>query len=178
MIDKWSIFYYVYGLLHHPEYRTKYAANLRRELPRIPIVQDAATFWKFSDAGKQLADIHVNYEEQKEFRLEEYWTMGAPLDLKVEKMKLTKDKTGIIYNNVLTLRGIPPEAFDYKLGNRSAIDWIIDQYQVSTDKRSNITNNPNRQDDEHYIIRLIKQIVTVSLETVRIVGEVRKLKLD
>jgi predicted helicase len=87
----------------------------------------------------------------------------------VEKMRLSKDKTQIKYNDFLTLAGIPPETFAYKLGNRSALDWIIDQYQVSTDKRSGITNDPNRLDDEEYIVRLIKQVITVSLETVKIV---------
>jgi hypothetical protein len=81
-------------------------------------------------------------------------------------------------NDKLTLRGIPPEAFDYRLGNRSAIDWIIDQYQLSTDKRSGITNDPNREDDEQYILKLIKKVVAVSLETVRIVGEIAILNLS
>jgi predicted helicase len=84
-------------------------------------------------------------------------------------MRLSKDKTQIRYNDFLTLTGISPETFEYKLGNRSALDWIIDQYQVSTDKRSGITNDPNRLDDEEYIVRLIKQVITVSLETVKIV---------
>ena len=84
-------------------------------------------------------------------------------------MRLSKDKTQIKYNDFLTRTGIPPEIFEYKLGNRSALDWIIDQYQVSTDKRSGITNDPNRLDDEEYIVRLIKQVITVSLETVKIV---------
>ncbi|HET6400161.1 MAG TPA: type ISP restriction/modification enzyme, partial [Candidatus Kapabacteria bacterium] len=83
----------------------------------------------------------------------------------------------IIYNKDLTLTGIPPEAFEYRLGNRSAIDWIIDQYQISTDKRSGITNDPNREDDEQYIVSLLKKVVTVSLETVRIVREVSALFL-
>ena len=84
-------------------------------------------------------------------------------------MRLSKDKTQIKYNDFLPLTGIPPETFEYKLGNRSALDWIIDQYQVSTDKRSCLTNNLNRLDDEEYIVRLIKQVITVSLETVKIV---------
>ena len=84
-------------------------------------------------------------------------------------MRLSKDKTSVIYNKFLTLGGIRSETFEYRLGNRSAIEWIIDQYQVSTDKRSGITNNPNRSDDPQYIVRLIGQVVTVSLETVRIV---------
>lgn len=174
-ISKWDIFYYVYGLLHHPEYRKKYAANLRRELPRIPISKD---FWKFSELGKKLADLHVNYESAKEYRLEEVWKDGAGLDLSVVKMKLSKDKTDIIYNDKLTLRGIPAEAFEYKLGNRSAVDWIIDQYQVSTDKRSGITNDPNKLEEPDYIIKLLRKVVTVSVETVRLVGEIEKLSLD
>jgi predicted helicase len=91
------------------------------------------------------------------------------IDWRVEKMRLSKDKTQIKYNDFLTFAGIPTETFAYKLGNRSALDWIIDQYQVSTDKRSGITNDPNRLDDEEYIVRLIKQVITVSLETVKIV---------
>ena len=84
-------------------------------------------------------------------------------------MKLSKDKRSLIYNDFLTLSGIPPEVFEYRLGNRSALDWIIDQYQVSTDKRSGITNDPNRADDPEYIVRLIGQVITVSLETVQLV---------
>ena len=82
-------------------------------------------------------------------------------------MKLTPDKTGLIYNNFLTLEGIPPEVFDYKLGNRSALEWVIDQYKVSTDPRSGITNDPNRADDPQYIVRLLAQVITVSLETLQ-----------
>jgi predicted helicase len=93
----------------------------------------------------------------------------------MEKMKLSKDKTSIIYNKFLTLSSIPPEAYEYHLGNRSALEWIIDQYQVSTDKRSSITNDPNREDDRTYIFRLIGQVITVSLETVSIVGSVPPL---
>ena len=84
-------------------------------------------------------------------------------------MKLTRDKTPLVYNDFLTLEGIPPETFGYRLGNRSALDWVIHQYQVSTDKRSGITNDPNRPDAPHYIVRLITQVITVSLETVRII---------
>jgi hypothetical protein len=82
-------------------------------------------------------------------------------------MKLSKDKTELRYNSFLTLRGIPPEASEYRLGNRSALEWIVDQYQVSTDKRSGIVNDPNREDDPQYILRLIGQVIHVSLETVK-----------
>ncbi len=97
---------------------------------------------------------------------------AKPLDLRVEKMKLSKDKRSVIYNDFLTLSGIPPEVFEYRLGNRSALEWIIDQYQVSTDKRSGITNDPNREDDPQYIVRLIGQVITVSLETENLVQSV------
>jgi predicted helicase len=90
-------------------------------------------------------------------------------------MRYNKDKTQIVYNDFLTLAGIPPEAHEYRLGNRSALDWIVDQYQVSTDKRSGITNDPNREDDKQYIVKLVKKIVTVSLETVKIVKTLSKI---
>jgi len=163
-ITKWDIFHYVYAVLHHPLYRERYAANLKRELPRIPFAPD---FRAFADIGKRLAEIHVNYEQQPEFPLERIEKPGAQLDWRVERMKLSKDKRSLIYNDFLTLSGIPPEAFEYRLGNRSALEWIIDQYQVSTDKRSGITNDPNRTDDPEYIVSLIGQVITVSLETVK-----------
>jgi predicted helicase len=84
-------------------------------------------------------------------------------------MKLTPDKTALIYNNFLTLEGIPPEVFAYKLGNRSALEWVIDQYKVSTDPRSGITNDPNRAGDPQYIVRLLAQVITVSLETLKLI---------
>lgn len=169
-ITKWDIFYYIYGVLHKPEYRTKYAANLRRELPRIPFYDD---FWKYATAGKKLADLHVNYESQPEYYLEKIEAPGKQLNYIVEKMKYNKDKSAIIYNDFLTLSGIPPETYEYKLGNRSALDWIIDQYQIKTDKRSGIVNDPNRLDEPTYIIDLIGKIITVSLETVKIVNGLR-----
>lgn len=91
------------------------------------------------------------------------------MNYRVERMTLSRDKTQIVYNDFLTLGGVPPEVFEYRLGNRSAIDWVIDQYQVSTDKRSGIVNDPNRLDDPQYIIRLIGKVITISLNTVKIV---------
>ena len=173
-ITKWDIFYYTYSLLHHPTYRERYAANLKRELPRIPYAPD---FRGFADAGQQLADLHLNYEEKPEYSLKFIENDQVPLDWRVEKMKLNKDKTQIIYNEFLTLSGIPPEVFQYRLGNRSGLDWIIDQYQVKIDKRSGIVNDPNRLDDEQYIVRLIGQVITVSLETVKIVDSLPDLGL-
>lgn len=165
-LDKWDIFHYIYALLHHPAYRETYAANLRRELPRIPFVRD---FRAYARAGARLAEIHVHYEQQPEYPLTRLENPDEPLDWRVEKMRLSKDKTELRYNDFLTLGGIPAAAFDYRLGNRSALEWVIDQYRVTTDKRSGITNDPNRADDPQYIVRLIGQVIAVSLETVEIV---------
>lgn len=167
-IDKWAIFHYVYGLLHHSGYREKFADNLKRELPRIPFAPD---FWAFAEAGKKLAALHLDYEKLEPWELEFQETPGEPLSYRVEdKMRLSKDKTRLVVNKSLSLAGIPPEAFEYRLGNRSALEWVIDQYQVSTDKRSGITSDPNREDDAEYIVRLVGQVIRVSIETVAIVN--------
>jgi predicted helicase len=166
-ITKWNIFYYVYGILHHPGYRTKFADNLKRELPRIPLAPD---FQAFSKAGKELAKLHLDYEKLKPWPLEWIETEGEPLSYHVEKMRLSKDKTELKVNESLTLAKIPPKVFEYRLGNRSALDWVIDQYRVKPDKRSGITSDPNNPDDEEYIVRLVGQVVRVSVETVKIVN--------
>lgn len=168
-ITKWDIFHYVYAVLHHPAYRERYAANLKRELPRIPFTAQPADFRRFAETGARLAELHVNYETQPEYPLEKIESPEHALDWRVRKMKLGKDRRTLFYNDFLTLGGIPAEAFEYRLGNRSALEWVIDQYQVSTDKRSGITNDPNRTDDPQYILRLIGQVISVSLETVRLV---------
>ncbi len=134
-------------------------------------------------------ELHVGYEDQLEFPLQEVWSVpkgyrtpygdevksinDVPFRerYRVVKMKRNKkDPAQIIVNDFLTLKGLPANVDDYKLGNRSAIDWIVDQYQISTDKRSGITNDPNREDDPTYIVRLIRKVVTVSVETVKVVG--------
>ena len=169
-INEWDIFYYIYGLLHHPTYRERYQANLKRDLPHIPYAPD---FWGFAKAGQQLGEIHVGYEEVQEHPLDFIKKPNTPIDWRVEKMKLSKGKTQLVYNNSLTLDGIPPAVFDYQLGNRSALEWVIDQYRIKKDKRSGIENDPNRADDERYIVRLIGKVITVSLETVQIVERIR-----
>jgi predicted helicase len=186
---------YTYAVLHHPEYRERYAANLRRELPRIPfagstgaeaynngtpdaglkpvsstvfpqvsggdraaprnsgsdveerrfsaasagkkdsrasapVASDAEIFRTLAKAGQRLAEIHVHYEQQPEYKLTQVEKKGEKLDYRVTKMKLSKDKATLIYNQFLTLSGIPKETYDYRLGNRSALEWVIDQYQV------------------------------------------------
>jgi len=172
-ISKPDIFYYVYGLLHHPQYREKYAANLKRELPRILFAPD---FWEFAKAGRQLAELHVGFEGQTEFPLTWVENKDAKVNYRVERMTLSKDKTQIVYNDFLTLGGVPRQVFEYRLGNRSALDWVINQYQISTDKRSGIVNDPNRLDDPQYIIRLIGKVITVSLETTKIVKALPELQ--
>ena len=166
-ITKWDIFHYNYGLLHHPDYREKYQMNLKRDLPHIPLTED---FWGFANAGAQLADLHVNYESVPKYdKLKYIETSGMTVDWRVEKMKLSKDKTQLVYNDFLTLDGIPAEVYDYRLGNRSALEWVVDQYRVKTDKRSGIVNDPNRESEPRYIVDLIASVITVSLKTVEIV---------
>jgi len=165
-ITKWAIFHYVYGLLHHPSYREKYAANLKRELPRLPM---AADFLAFSKSGEKLADLHLNYEDQAPYPLKLIENSKVPFSLKVEKMRLSKDKRQLKYNDFLTLDGIPERVFEYKLGNRCALDWVIVQYRLKVDKRSGIVNDPNRPNDKKYILELVKKVITVSLETVKVI---------
>ena len=166
-ITKWDIFHYNYGLLHHPTYREKYEMNLKRDLPHIPFAED---FWEFAKAGAQLADLHVNYESCPKYDgLRYIETPGMPIDWRVERMRLSKDKTQLKYNDFLTLDGIPAEAFEYRLGNRSALEWVVDQYRVKTDKRSGIVNDPNRETEPRYIVELIERVIHVSLRTVEIV---------
>ncbi len=211
-ITKWDIFHYNYGILHHPDYREKYQANLKRDLPRIPTLLAsnppiingmnacdspplikgaesnppvsllirgegiAADFWGFANAGAALADLHVNYESYPKYeKLRHIETPGMPIDWRVEKMKFSRDKTQLKYNDFLTLDGIPAEAFDYRLGNRSALEWVVDQYRVKTDKRSGIVNDPNRVDQPRYIVDLIGRVISLSLRTVEIVEELPSL---
>ena len=175
-ITKWDIFHYTYALLHHPVYREKYEMNLKRDLPHIPTPLApldrgvAADFWGFSKAGTALADLHVNYESVPKYdKLRKVETPGMQVNWDVEKMRLSKDKTQLTYNDFLTLEGIPAEVYDYRLGTRSALEWIVDQYRVKIDKRSGIVNDPNRAEEPQYIVDLIARVITVSLKTVEIV---------
>ncbi len=173
-ITQWDIFHYTYALLHHPTYRERYQVNLKRDLPHIPF---APEFWEFVEAGRRLADIHVHYEDQPQYKLNLIEAPDMPLDWRVAQMKFSKDKTQIKYNDFLTLAGIPAEALQYRLGNRAALEWVVDQYRIKTDKRSGIINDPNRADDETYIVDLIRKVISLSLETVRIVEKLSKLEI-
>jgi predicted helicase len=169
-VSRRDIFDYTYAILHHPVYRERYAENLKRELPRIPLVPGADRFRAFVAAGARLCELHLGYESVDEYPLNWVWTPDVPLDWRVEKMKLTKDRRSVIVNPALTLGGVPEVCFDYRLGNRSALEWVIDQYRVKTDQRSGIVSDPNRPDDPEYIVRLVGRVITVSVETVAIVS--------
>ncbi len=173
-VSKWDIFHYVYGMLHHPQYRERYAENLKRELPRIPLLKDAEMFATCVRIGKQLMELHLHYEDAREYPLTWIENKDVPINWRVEKMRLTSGKDTLAINEWLTLAGIPQACFQYKLGNRSALEWVIDQYQASTDARSGITSDPNRMDNERYIVRLVRKVVTVSMETVKLVEELAR----
>ena len=131
-------------------------------------------FAAFARAGRQLAKWHLEYESVTPWPLKWVETPGVPLSYEVTKMKLSKDKTTLNVNDSLTLADIPPEVQRYRLGNRSALEWVVDQYQVSEDARSGIKSDPNRLDDPEYIVRLVGQVVRVSVETVKIVEALPK----
>ncbi|KGN37509.1 DNA damage-inducible protein [Knoellia subterranea KCTC 19937] len=189
-----DIFFYVYGLLHSPEYQETYAADLKKMLPRIPLVEDAQPF---VDAGRKLSKLHLGYESVTPYPLDGL-DVDAPDDdtayeiFRVEKMafakkrdpetkKLVADKSTVIYNDRITLSGIPEDTHRYMLGSRSAVEWILDRYQVKTDKASGIVNDPNdwsrEVSDPRYIIDLLARIVTVSLETMKIVDALPPLAI-
>ena len=174
-ISKEDIFYYVYGILHSPEYKTRFSSDLKKMLPRIPLAKD---FWVFSKAGRELAKWHLNYETIEPYKLTEHaakLTLNPKTDYQVSKMTFGKkdgavDKTTIIYNSLITLTGIPLEAYEYVVNGKPALEWIIERYQFTRDKDSQIINDPNDwSDDPRYIIDLVKRIVRVSIETMKIV---------
>jgi predicted helicase len=141
-----DIFYYVYGILHSPDYRERFASNLSKELPRIPRVKFAADFWAFASAGRKLADLHINYETVAKYPLE-IVAKGdlTDADFAVTKMRYgpNRDKTTVIYNSKITLRGIPIEAQDYVVNGKSALDWVVERQCKARNKDSGITNDAN-----------------------------------
>ena len=176
-LSKEDIFFYVYGILHSPEYRERFAANLKKELPRIPLAED---FRAFSEAGRKLAGLHLNYESVEPWGgivedgdsvnpgRTEKMTFGKCK--KDEEHPDGKDMTVLHVAQNLTLRNIPLEAYDYVVNGRSAIGWLMDRYQVRCDKASEIVNDPNDySDDPRYIVDLVESVVTVSIETMNVV---------
>ncbi|MBU2766205.1 DEAD/DEAH box helicase [Acidithiobacillus ferrivorans] len=185
-ITKEDMFYAIYGILHAPDYRTRYANDLKKMLPRIPMLAAKEAFWAFSRAGRQLADLHLNYEsltlyEGLEVIIKNNAKSLPPFSLyHVEKMafaKLTgreRDKSIIEYNPHITIKGIPVEAYDYVVNGKPAIEWVMERYRIVVDKDSGIKNDPNdwcrEHDDPEYIFRLVQQVVRVSVESQKIVS--------
>jgi predicted helicase len=187
-VTKDDIFHYVYGLLHDPAYRQTYAADLKKVVPRIPITESRERFAHLATSGRALANMHVGYESAEPYRLDVQIKSGTNLKdretWRVQKMKWASksDRSAIIYNARVTVAGIPEVANRYLLGSRSALDWLIDRYQVTTDKAFGIVNDPNDWCDEHddptYIVDLIKKITTVSVETMKIVDGLAMVAAD
>ena len=189
-ITKEDIFYYVYGLLHSPTYRELFANDLKKMLPRLPLLEDVRDFWKFSKAGRQLAELHINYENQptpagvivihnpltitetlKQLSADEI----KYVDYRVDKMKFPKkdQKETIHYNSRITIDNIPVKAYQYVVNGKPAIEWIMERYAITTHKESQITNNPNDWAEEvgnpRYILDLLLSVINVSMQTVDIV---------
>jgi predicted helicase len=173
-VTKDDIFYYVYGLLHSEDYRTAFSADLKKTLPRLPLVDKREDFWAFSKAGRTLADLHLGYETAKPYAKVKV-TGEDKGNFIVDKIRFASkdDKSTIVYNQSVTISGVPSEAHEYVVNGRSAIEWVMDRYQVKVDKDSGIKNDPNDWAKEHnkprYILDLILSLITVSLETMKIV---------
>lgn len=186
-ISKEDVFYYVYGLMHSPNYRERYADNLSKELPRIPCVKTAADFWAFSQAGRKLADLHLNYETVAPYPVTTGGKTLAAADYRVEKMKYgkkgkDKDLTTLHYNTNITLTGIPLEAYEYVVNGKPALDWVVERQCVKTEKDSGIVNDANdwavkTQGDPRYPVDLFQRVITVSLETMKIVNLLPKFAI-
>ena len=182
-LNKTDIFYYVYGILHSPEYRKRFESNLKKELPRIPL---AADFARFSEAGRKLARLHLDYEAVDPWAsiVEDGDSVNPGRTVKMkfgphkkdEEHPKGQDMTVLKVAENMTLRGIPLGAYEYVVNGRSAIGWLMDRYQVRKDKASGIVNDPNDySDDPRYIVDLVERVVTVSMETIAIVNELPAL---
>lgn len=190
-----AIFNYAYGVLHSEEYRNRFADNLSKELPRIPLVKSASDFWSFVEAGNRLGDLHCDYEKVAPTAVT---IAQGSLDLahipdperfyRVEKMKFggkrpQQDKSIVIYNGNITMTGIPLEAYDYVVNGKSALEWVMERQCIKTDKVSGIVNDANRYaietaGDPAYPLKLFQRVITVSMETMKIVRALPKLEID
>lgn len=176
-VTKEDIFYYVYGILHNKEYREKYSNDLKKTLARIPFVKTIEDFNAYNKAGRDLAEIHLNYETIEPYNLDEESKPNP--SYKVEKMKWNKEKTELQFNNDILFKNIPPRALEYVINGRSPIEWVADQYKISIDKASGIKNDPNLYStDEKYIYNLVKRVVTVSLKTLDIIDNLPKFDVE
>lgn len=201
-ISNEDVFYYIYGMLHSNEYRDRYEDNLTKELPRIPLVKSAEDFWRFVKAGRRLGELHVNFESAEPYRvtIKQGDLRTAVIEdpeafYRVEKMRFSgtrgsEDKTTVIYNDNITMEDIPLEAYDYVVNGKPALIWVMerqgvlkDKYNPQTKKGSDIVNDANRyavetMDNPAYPLELFQRVITVSLETMKIVRSLPKLDID
>ena len=189
-ITKEDIFYYIYGLLHSEDYRERYADNLSKELPRIPRVKTYADFKHFSQSGRKLANLHLNYETIEPYKAtldtgdKAYKQLSAE-DFYVQKMKFAKkgEKGTVIYNKRITIKDIPVDAYDYVVNGKPALEWVMERQSVTTHKDSDIVNDANdwaieTMDNPAYPLELFLRVITVSLETMQIVRGLPKLDIE
>ena len=189
-LEEDDLFHYTYGVLHSQQWRDTFADDLAKSQARIPMASSADDFWRLAAFGRELADLHVNYESVEPYKLDEVYAEGwdpeSPTAFQVEKMtyagrRPNLDRSRIVYNSGVTLAGIPEEAHNYRLGTRSALDWLVDRYRVTTHKNSGITNDPNdwstEVGDPHYILDLVKRVTTVSVRTVNIMADLPELPI-
>lgn len=193
-ISKEDVFYYVYGLLHSPDYRERFADNLGKELPRIPCVATADDFRAFSAAGRRLAELHLHYEEVPMFPVQ---VEGddvfqppklSPADYRVEKMRFgkagkEKDLSTVQYNHRITVRGIPLDAYKYVVNGKPAIEWVMERQAVKVDKASGIVNDANdwaveTMHNPRYPLELLLRVITVSVETMQIINALPKMDIS
>lgn len=184
-LDKEYVLPYIYGVLSSKDYENKYGLDLAKSFPRIPNVKNKKVF---IETGKELMDLHLNYEEVPMYEGASIESKNDP-SYKVKKMKfakvrnaetgkLEKDMSTIIFNTDITIKNIPEKAYEYVVNGKSAIEWIMDQYQVKTDKKSGITDDPNDfSDDPKYIFNLLLRIINVSVQTVDLVNSLPKLEI-
>ncbi|NOU22974.1 MAG: DEAD/DEAH box helicase, partial [Methyloglobulus sp.] len=191
-ITKEDVFYYIYGLLHSNDYKSRYADNFNKELPRIPCMKKAADFWAFSKAGRSLAELHINYETVDAYLVNYaggslFMDSYEDKDYRVEQMKFAKkgketDKTTVIYNHKITMTGIPLEAYEYVVNGKPALEWVMERQAVTTHKESGIVNDANlwaieTMHDAAYPLKLFQRVITVSLETMKIVKAMPRLDI-
>ena len=192
-----DLFYYIYGVLHVPSYREKYAANLRKELPRIPLPKDAYQFYLLVKAGRKLGGLHVDYEEATEYPISfeeggwepangispEGWFKLEDRPMRHPGKARQKDQSRIIYNSRITVQDIPEEAYSYMVNGKSAIKWVMERQRVKADKKSGIISDANRfaietMQDPAYPLRLLAKVITVSMETIKVVETLREIEFS
>jgi predicted helicase len=182
-VGKEDIFYYIYGFLHSPEYRAVFANDLKKMLPRLPLVDSPQDFWAFSKAGRALAALHVDYEAVPPCPGVEI-SGAESVFFRVEKMRFPakEQKETIMFNSRVTVSGIPAKAYQYIVNGKSAIEWVMERYQVTVHKESGIKNDPNDWADEvgrpRYILDLLLSVINISVQTVEIVEGLPKVRFE